>query len=111
MNITDYKFNVGDEIITTEGVRGKIVYICKCSQCVERGFCEPTWIAENDNNEEYITISDVVSGFHGFYQIGNYRFHDFDKSGIIHNMAYYEKKLKQLKKQLKLIEKIERRKY
>ena len=106
-NIKDYKFKIGDYVITTEGIRGKIIDICDCSQCVGRGFYEPIWIAEDDNNKEYITIGTAICGFRGYYQIGEYRFHDFDKSEVLQDMAYYEKKLKQLKKQLKVIEDIE----
>ena len=41
MNIKDYKFNVGDEVITTDGQHGKIVEICNCESCRSRGFLEP----------------------------------------------------------------------
>lgn len=107
MDIKDYKFNVGDTVITTDGKKGKIVDICTCSQCVGRGFYEPTWIAEDDNEKEYITIGTAICGFSRYYQIGEYRFHNFDKSEILQDMAYYEKKLKQLKKQLKVINEFE----
>lgn len=107
MNIKDYKFHVGDEVITTEGEKGVIISICECSRCQERGFNEPTWIAEGDSSERYITIGDAICGFHGFYQIGKYKFHDFDKAEVLGTMAFYEKELKRLKKQLKTIEEIE----
>jgi hypothetical protein len=107
MNIKDYIFEIGDIVITTEGEKGAIINICKCDRCVERGFYEPTWIMEGDSNEKYITIGDAICGFNRFYQIGKYRFNDFDKSEVLQNMAYYEKELKQLRKQWKLIEELE----
>lgn len=107
MNIKDYKFKVGDDVITTDGKRGKIVDVCTCSACAERGFYEPTWIAEDDNAKEYITIGTALCGFNEYYQIGEYRFNDFDKDEVLYNMALYERELKKLKKQLKVIEELE----
>lgn len=107
MDIKDYKFNVGDEVITIDGRRGKIVDICTCSQCVERGFYEPTWIADNDSSKDYITIGTAICGFPGYYQIGEYRFNDLDKSKVLHDIASYENELKRLRNQLKVIEDIE----
>lgn len=107
MDIKDYKFKIGDDVITTDGVRGKIVDICDCSQCAGRGFYEPVWIAENDNNKEYITIGTAICGFPRYYQIGEYHFNDFDKSEVLHDIAGYEKELKRLRNQLEVIEEIE----
>ena len=107
MDIRDYKFEIGDTVITTEGEKGAIISICKCNRCEERGFYEPTCIMEGDSNEKYITIGDAICGFHGYYKIGKYHFHDFDKSEVLGSMAYYEKELKKLKKQLKVIESLE----
>ena len=107
MDIKEYKFKIGDDVITTDGKRGKIFDICTCSQCLERGFCEPIWITEDDNDRNYITIETAIRGFREYYQIGEYRFNDFDKSEILGTMALYEKELKQLKKQLKVIEDLE----
>ena len=39
----EYKFNVGDEVITIDGHRGEIIDICECERCQARGFCEPMW--------------------------------------------------------------------
>ena len=107
MNIKDYEFHVGDEVITTEGVRGKITNICTCSMCEERGFYEPSWIAEDGKYEHCIDIYDAKSGFSSFYKIGKYRFSDFNKGEILREMASYEDGLKQLRKQLKAIEELE----
>lgn len=106
MNIKDYKFNVGDKVITTDGVVGKITSICTCSQCEERGFYEPTW--ENEYGDEYyITINDAIFGFNTYYQIGEYHFNGLDKDEVLYDMAFYERELKKLKKQLKVIEELE----
>lgn len=106
MNIKDYKFEVGDKVITTEGETGKITHICTCDNCNSRGFHELFWV--NDyNTEDCITKYQAETGFNGFYQIGSYRFNDFDKDEVLRDMAYHEEELKRLKKQLKLIEELD----
>lgn len=111
MDIKDYKFEIGDKVITTEGEVGRITKICKCEECEKRGFYEPIWTIDGSDYEEYITIWQAKSGFKGFYQIGKYRFNDFDKSYILQQMASCleqmancEKELKQLKEKLEFIE-------
>lgn len=107
MNIKDYDFNVGDEVITIEGARGKITAVCDCSSCQERGFYEPFWKDENDRWERCISIWDAKCGFNAYYKIGKYRFNDFDKSEVLRDMASCESELRRLKKQLKTIEELE----
>ena len=108
MNIKDYKFNIGDIVITTEGETGKIVDVCKCSWCAERGFYEPIWVEDSDDSYyDYITYMEAELGFKRFYQIGKYRFNDFDKGEVLRSMVSCEDELKQLRKQLKLIEELE----
>lgn len=107
MNIKDYEFHVGDEVVTTEGIKGKITSICHCDRCEERGFYEPFWIAEDGEYEHCINIYDAKSSFSSFYKIGKYRFSDFDKGEILREMASYEDGLKQLRKQLRVIEEYE----
>ena len=106
MDIKDYRFKVGDEVITTEGVRGEITDICKCSSCQRRGFYEPTWV-DDDGYYEYITKWDAECSFKGYYKIGDYYFEHFDKGKVLRAIADYEDGLKKLKKQLKLIEELE----
>lgn len=109
MNIKDYEFRVGDEVITTEGVRGKISKICTCDRCQGRGFYEPFWIGEDDEWEHCIDKFTAEIGFNGFYKIGNYRFNDFDKAEVYRSMADCEDSLRRYKKQLKTIEEMENR--
>lgn len=106
MNISDYKFNIGDEVITTEGERGKIVYICECNKCKQRGFCEPIWKRDGSDEEEYITDSVVKYGFLGFYRIGQYRFHDFQEESLLKEIREHEEEISRLRKQLRVIKEI-----
>lgn len=107
MDIKDYKFEIGDEVITTEGEVGKIISICDCDECKARGFYELFWIAEDSEWSRCISKFTAEDGFYGFYKIGKYRFNDFDKKNLILSICDYEKRLKQLKKQLKFIEELE----
>lgn len=108
MDIKDYKFHIGDEVITTEGEKGRIVDICNCEYCQERGFFEPTWIDENNDYYHCITKITAEKGFRGYYKIGKYKFNnDFDKGAVLREIASYEDELRGLKKQLKTIEKLE----
>lgn len=105
-NLQDYKFNIGDEVITTDGMRGTITDICECERCKERGFCEPVWVDEYDE-EVFITNVTVRMNFPGYYKIGNYRFHDFNKNNVQVNIDFHEAELARYKKQLKFIEEYE----
>ena len=108
MNIKDYEFHIGDEVITTEGEVGKITSICTCSSCERRGFYEPFWRDENDGWEHCISIYDAESGFSGFYKIGKYEFNNvFDKAEVLRTIACHEDELKKLRNQLRVIEKYE----
>lgn len=106
MDIKDYKFNVGDKVITVYGERGEITSICTCEHCEERGFYEPSWVSE-DGRGNYISKWDAKHGFLGYYQIGEYRFNDFDKTQVWGDIVSYEKEIVKLRKQLAVIENIE----
>lgn len=107
MKINEYKFNVGDEVITVEGKRGTIVDICECERCQLRGFYEPTWV-DDDGNTSYITGYDAKHDFDGYYKIGKYHFNkNLRKDKVEERIAHYEKTLVGLRKQLKLIEELE----
>ena len=104
MNISDYEFYVGDKVITTDGETGKIIKICTCDKCVERGFCEPVWIRDSDGYEDYITAYEARSGLNGYYQIGKYHFHDFKIVEVLRDIDCCENKLERLRKQLRVME-------
>lgn len=105
VGIEAYEFNVGDEVITIDGVKGVITGICDCEYCRERGFLEPYW--ENETGEEdYITTSTAKRGFHNYYKIGKYRFNKLNKSLVERDIAFAESELVRLRKQLQVIEEI-----
>lgn len=107
MNVNDYKFNVGDKVITTDGRTGRITYICTCDRCKERGFYEPSWIDDYDGNTDYISDLDAKDGFKEFHRIGEYTFWDCKKYDLLIDIFREEKKLTRLKKQLETIEELE----
>lgn len=108
MDIKDYNFKVGDVVITTYGDTGKIDYICECNRCKERGFNEPQWSCDDDKDDiGYITDYDAKNNFPGYYQIGEYHFHPFDKRTVLNGIAEAEKNLECLRKRLKVIEELE----
>ena len=106
MNISDYKFNVGDEVITTEGERGKITYICECNRCKSRGFCELIWVKDGDTEEHYITNYQAETGFMRFYRIGSYRFNEFHEELLLKEIQDYEEEISWRRKQLAVIKEI-----
>ena len=105
MNLNDYKFEVGDKVVTTYGVTGKIVDICDCDQCARRGFYEPMWVDDATGAEHWITFYQAEHGFEDYYQIGEHRFnHEFHKSFILRRITECEEELQQYKAQLNVIE-------
>ena len=106
MKVNEYKFNIGDEVITIDGHRGEIIDICECERCQDRGFCEPMW--ENETgDEEYITIHDAERGFDNFYKIGNYRFNKLRRDLVEHDITTHELIIAGLRKQLETIDELE----
>lgn len=108
MNIKDYKFKVGDEVVTTLGELGKIICICDCVRCKERGFNELVWFKYGTKEHNFITIYDAENGFPGFYKIGDYRFNDFEEDLITETIGNHEKEIYILNEQLTTIELIKR---
>lgn len=108
MNIKDYKFKVGDEVITTSGTKGVITLVCDCDKCKRRGFYEPIWMECGAEYDSYISIFDAERGFPGFYRIGDYRFNDFDKDTLWQNIDYHNEALKKIRGRLRVIEEIEK---
>lgn len=104
MDVNDYKFDIGDEVITVDGRRGKIVDICDCTECRKRGFSEPVWQPFDSEIEEYIPIGTAKNNFSGYHRIGKYRFNDLDKAGVLLRIDSCESELLQLREQLIFIE-------
>lgn len=103
MKPSDYKFKVGDKIITTEGETGTIVQICECVKCVERGFYEPTWVSDESGEFMYITDCDAADGFSGYHKIGEHRFSDLDEITVLNRIRNYRNELGKLCNQLEFI--------
>jgi hypothetical protein len=65
------QITAGDKVITADGRVGRVVGVCKCIQCEERGFYEVTWLLNGKQTEfDYITYTDKENGFADFYLIG-----------------------------------------
>ena len=75
-------FRVGDEVITSTGEVGRIIDICTCDRCKERGFYEPTVEVEIGNNSIYITDNDKRNNFSSFYKIGDRIFGNIDEDAV-----------------------------
>ena len=75
-------FNIGDEVIASDGRKGKIVDICYCEECERRGFYEPKVLYDEYDEVEYITNYDKERNFCDFYKIGNTVFGNADISKI-----------------------------
>ena len=106
LSLSEYVFNIGDEVITIEGERGHITSICDCKYCKERGFFEPYWIDE-DGDPRDISVYEAESGFQSYYRIGQYRFSPFAKDSVQKQIDSVEKWLAQLKNRLNLINVLE----
>ena len=103
--MTKYDFHVGDEVITKNGEVGKIIAICHCDKCHERGFDELIWSRTDIDSpcSEYVTLFDMKDGFSDYYKIGKYRFAEFDRDYIYNELDRIEKELKTLEKQAQVI--------
>lgn len=115
--LIEYKFNVGDRVITSTGQVGIIKDICDCDRCKERGFYEPRVETLVGADKIYITDNDKRVNFKSFYEIGKYKFGNIDKDSIEYsiesetcNIKESAKRLKEYKKQLCYIEELESKK-
>ena len=84
-------FNIGDEVITSDGRKGKIVDICRCEECERRGFYEPKVLYDEYDEAEYITKGDKERNFCDFYKIGNTVFGNSDISKIDYDISEYKR--------------------
>lgn len=94
------KFNVGDKVITYDGIQGRIVDICHCQYCKDKGFFAP--IVEFENGQRTsITLSDVKNGCMAYYLIGKQVLgNKIEKEELQKQLAELEDRKKLLRKQL-----------
>lgn len=99
MKDNNYEFHVGDEVETIDGMVGKIVGICHCEKCAERGFFEPKWETPDGKYSDYITVNQVNWGFPYYRRIGKYVWdHDTNEEKSTKNILTKEnKKMKEIK--------------
>ena len=96
MKDNNYEFCVGDEVETVDGMVGKIVSICHCERCAERGFFEPKWETSDGEYSDYITVNQANWGFPYYRRIGKYVWnHDTDEEKSTKNIL--QKKDKEMK--------------
>lgn len=100
-------FKVGDEVITDDGRIGKIIDICTCEHCEERGFYEPE-VEFDDGDTEYIEISDKRDGFKSFYKIGNHIFGNIDDNYLLSRIAYLRGELEELELRLNVVRRLKK---
>lgn len=94
------KFNVGDKVITYDGIQGRIVDICHCQHCKDKGFFEPIIEFENGQRTS-ITLSDVKNGCMAYYLIGKQVLgNKIEKEELQKQLAELEDRKKLLRKQI-----------
>lgn len=65
----------GDYVETSDGRVGYIKGICRCEECMRRGFYEPT-VHFTDGEEDAITKYEAENGFKGYKRIGRWEAED-----------------------------------
>lgn len=93
-------FHIGDEVITSTGAVGKIIDICTCDMCADRGFYEPQVDVEIGVDDIWITSHDKNKGFRSFYKIGNHVFGNIDKDCVLRNIEDTTKEINRVSKEL-----------
>ena len=99
-NELTYGFKVGDEVIISTGKVGKIIDICTCNQCKERGFYEPVVEVEIGNGSIWITDNDKRVGFKSFYKIGDQVFGNLDEDGVLQDISTTKREIRELQEEL-----------
>lgn len=99
MKDNNYEFRVGDEVETVDGMAGKIVSICHCERCAERGFFEPRWETLDGKYSDYITVNQANWGFPYYRRIGKCVWnHDTNEEKSKKNILQKEnQKMKEIK--------------
>ncbi len=101
-------FKIGDIVIDTRGRKGKIIDICYCSFCEERGFYEPD-VEFEDGGNTYITCWDKEDDFSDYIKIGKQTFNVVNDENILEMQTEIEEKqaeIRQLRKQIKVLERL-----
>lgn len=98
--MNEIKFNVGDKVITYDGIQGRIVDICHCPICEGKGFFEPIIELENGKRVD-ITRYDAKSGCPDYYLIGRQVLgNKIEKEELRNQLAEIEDRKQLLRKQL-----------
>lgn len=105
VQLGEYEFCLGDTVITTDGIVGKIIGFCDCDECRKRGFLEPLW--EDEESEQFITIHSIKNGLRGFHRIGKHLLRPFDKDWIESEIEKLNAEASRLRRQLATINAIE----
>ena len=105
VKLGEYEFCLGDTVITTDGIVGKIIGFCHCDECRKRGFLQPFW--EDEESDQFITKFDAETGLIGFHRIGKHLLHPFDKDLIESKIEKLNAEVARLRGQLATINAIE----
>lgn len=93
--MSEIKFNVGDKVISSMGLKGKIEKVFNGKDYIL------AYIKYEDGKEEYITECDKTQNFDSFYLIGKNVFgNKIDKEELQKELAEIEDRKKLLRKQL-----------
>lgn len=87
----EYKFEIGDIVITSYGEIGKVIDICECEQCAERGFYE--LVIRYDGYTDWLMVGEAKAGFPSFYKIGKYVFGNKSLSKLEYDIKCLQDKL------------------
>lgn len=93
-------FQVGDEVVTSTGEVGKIIDICTCDNCKERGFYEPKVEVEIGSGAIYITDNDKRVNFRSFYKIGDQVFGNLDEDAVLYDISTTKREIRKLQEEL-----------
>ena len=105
VKLGEYEFCLGDTVITTDGIVGKIIGFCHCDECRKRGFLEPFW--EDEESDQFITKFDAETGLIDFHRIGKHHLHTFNKDWIEGKIEKLNAETTRLRRQLVTINAIE----
>lgn len=100
IDLLEYTFKVGDEVITSTGELGVIEDICTCDQCKKRGFYEPQVKTEIGNGTIYITDNDKRANFRSFYKIGDRVFGNLDEDDLLDSIERNQTQIRELNEEL-----------